>query len=333
MTESRATKPAATGGKSGKSNAARGARARRSAALSAGELEAAIAASGAAVLRQRIGAKRLDFVSGANGLFPRLGIAKAPASVEAFHRFLTPEARRIRDGLVENGARMGAYQIEYQMIDAAGARRWVEESGAAVALEDGGCELRALIRSIDDRKAREFDLERCAFADELTGAMNRQKLREALEVELAAAAREERAAAYVVVGIDDLGAINSDYGFDIADGVICEVADRIRSLLGENDKIGRTAGNKFGLILFSAPGAALRDYCRDIISTVRKTAIETSKGALPVSACVGAAPFDGGVRNSETVMARAEAALDEAKNVGRSSWSVFSEKTDVIPSR
>ena len=53
--------------------------------------------------------------------------------------------------------------------------------------------------------------------------------------------------AFVLVGIDHLAGLNEAFGFDVADEVIVEVAQRIRSRLRGGDILGRFSGNKFGV--------------------------------------------------------------------------------------
>ena len=88
-----------------------------------------------------------------------------------------------------------------------------------------------------------------ACFDELTGHLNRTRLRERLTSVIQKAVAEDRSCAYVVASIDRLAVINETYGFDVADEVIVAAGQRLAQTLRGSDVIGRTAGNKFGVIL------------------------------------------------------------------------------------
>jgi diguanylate cyclase (GGDEF)-like protein len=145
-------------------------------------------------------------------------------------------------------------------------------------------------------------------------------------------AAEKKTGAYLLAGIDDLGGINADFGFEVADDVIREIASRLSAVLSDGDSIGRVAGTKFGIVIAEANETRLRETCTRLMNTVRENVIDTSKGAVTASICLGSVelPDEAG---ANVVMARAEAALDQAKRSGRSSWATFNEKTDTISLR
>jgi diguanylate cyclase (GGDEF)-like protein len=136
-----------------------------------------------------------------------------------------------------------------------------------------------------------------------------------------------------MAGVDDLGAINNDFGFDVADQVIVEVSRRLESVLAEGDLMGRVAGTKFGIFLNNAPSERVREVCIRLLNIVRENVIETRRGSVTASICIGAVEAPRDAENAHAAMASAEAALDQAKRLGRSSWSSFSEKTDTISMR
>lgn len=225
------------------------------------------------------------------------------------------------------------YACEYQLSRRAGDSHWVEERGGWLG-EGRGKRLIGVIRSIETQKRRDAHLAWLAENDELTGVMNRSQMRVRLDEALAAvkpAAAE--AGAYLLIGIDDVGAINADFGFDVADEVIVECSKRIAAALGPNDLIGRVAGTKFGVYLASAGGDRLRDICVRLLNAARERVIETAKGSVAASLSIGAVEAPRDADSAHKAMARAEAALDQAKRLGRSSWSAFSEKTETVTQR
>lgn len=225
-----------------------------------------------------------------------------------------------------------SYFCEYRLRRDNGDTHWVEERGGWIGSK-GQRRLISVVRSIESQKRHEEQLAWLASNDELTGHLNRVALRRALEAAIANVKTAERGAAYLLVGIDDLGAVNADFGFDAADKVIVEIADRLASVVGEEDQIGRVAGTKFGIVITSCDEASLREVCARLMNAVRESVIETRRGGVAASISIGAVTLPENADTCNIAMARAEAALDAAKRQGKSSWSAFSDNTDTVSMR
>ncbi|WP_425410314.1 EAL domain-containing protein [Hyphococcus sp.] len=225
-----------------------------------------------------------------------------------------------------------SYACEYRLKTNDHAGDWVEERGGWIG---AGPQRRLIgvIRSIENRKQREAELSRLAINDDLTGISNRAYLRKVLDEQIDRLASGETTGAYLMAGVDDVGAVNADFGFEAADMVIVEVANRLESLLGPNDQIGRVAGTKFGIIIADCDEEQLRQLCVRFLNVVREHVIEAKGGAVAASICLGAVRLPEQAGDSYAAMTRAEAALDAAKRIGKSSWSAFSEKTDAVSMR
>ena len=259
--------------------------------------------------------------------------AETLASISGFLGKMDPEDLMTREAAVSEACESGnGYTVEYRLKGDDGALRWFEERGSW--LKVGGEErLIGMIRTIEDQKRRETRLSWLASYDELTGQLNRSRTRDVLEKHIEAFKSGGRPGAYIVVGIDDVGMINTDFGFDIADQVIVETSARLKSVLEEGDAIGRVAGTKFGIIVSRGDKDSLRTICNNILGVVRERVVATSAGGITVSVCAGAAQIENDVTAADIAMARAEAALDAAKQIGQSSWAMFSEKTDTTNRR
>jgi EAL domain-containing protein (putative c-di-GMP-specific phosphodiesterase class I) len=86
------------------------------------------------------------------------------------------------------------------------------------------------------------------------------------------------------------------------------------------------------MIADSTP-AAVRDTSIRLMNAVRESVIHTKRGGIAASISIGAVNVPDDADNSQGAMARAEAALDQAKRLGRSSWASFTETTDTVSQR
>lgn len=225
-----------------------------------------------------------------------------------------------------------SYCCEYRIVGAAGLAHWVEERGGWIGSGESA-RLIGILRSIESDKQREKELAWLASNDDLTGLLNRTNVRARLDDFLKDAEKRGRRGVYLLAGIDDLGGINADFGFEIADEVIVEIGARLNSVLGPGDHIGRVAGTKFGILAVDSGPESQRDLATRLMNVVREKVVETRRGAVAASICIGAVNLPEDAENSHGAMARAEAALDQAKSHGRSSWAAFSEKTETVSLR
>lgn len=224
-----------------------------------------------------------------------------------------------------------SFSLEYEISRPDEDPIWVEERSGWIGA-GASKRLIGLIRSIDAQKQHEGRLAWLARYDELTGVLNRSELRRELRAAFDTSGGKPTGA-YILAGIDDLGSVNADFGFDVADEVIAEVAARLKRLLKPGDAIGRIAGTKFGILLHNVSQESIRDTCIQYLNAVRESVIDTRRGAVAASICLGAISLPEDAADAHLAMARAEASLDQAKRIGRSSWSPFSEKTDIVSSR
>ncbi|WP_411816632.1 putative bifunctional diguanylate cyclase/phosphodiesterase [Hyphococcus sp. DH-69] len=225
-----------------------------------------------------------------------------------------------------------SYACEYQLRRPDGKGHWVEERGGWIGTGPNR-RLISVIRSIEGRKRREEQLSWLALNDELTGLLNRAHLRKTLETHIARLESGEQTGAYILAGIDDVGAINADFGFEAADKVIVETSQRLSGVLGPKDRIGRVAGTKFGIIINDCDAEELRQVCVRLLNVVRENVVNTKSGAVAASVSLGAVSLPEQATTTNETMTRAEAALDAAKRIGKSSWSLFTDKTDVVSMR
>ncbi len=263
-----------------------------------------------------------------------LGLKEA-ANIDSFNKLIarmSPEDAVQRDASIKRAHQDSeSYQVEYSLHTDKNSRRWVEERGNWLKI--GGVErLIGVIRIIDEQKNREARLSYLATYDELTGQLNRARTREILRERLHNLSTSKNEAAYLLIGVDNLGGINADFGFDVADEVIVEISRRLKSVLGRGDALGRVAGTKFGVVL-GENDPDIRTICTALLGIVRASIIDTAQGGIASSVCIGVAPINDKSINADIVMSQAEAALDKAKRIGASSWTTYAENSETTTLR
>jgi diguanylate cyclase (GGDEF)-like protein len=235
-----------------------------------------------------------------------------------------PEGRGKLSALIENRVRETvSFDIDVELASALGSV-WFAMLGVRIPNADGATEcLAGVMREITERKRESQRLSYLATRDELTGHLNRNSLRAELAEAIERAKREEHHCAFLVASIDRLAMINDSYGFGAADEVIVAVGERLSHSLRSSDVIGRTAGNKFGVILKNCTDQEIVIVADRLRAAVRGSVIETRSGQVAATSSVGAVWLPSGAASSQEAMLRAEEALERARRDGRDGFTMY----------
>jgi diguanylate cyclase (GGDEF)-like protein len=267
---------------------------------------------------------------GANAAAVLTGIPEdVLASGDAFSKAIEP-VRAIRKEAIwksaENNATGGGfYHIEYGLrVSASAPLLWVEESGCWFAGADGKpARVQGLVKANNERRAREDQLVKLSQNDPLTGELNRSHLVAALAEAAAETLRFRSAFAFMLIGIDHLARINDAFGFDVADEVVREVAQRIRARLRGGDVLGRFSGNKFGLVLKNCTVDDMNVAAERFLAAIREKVVVTRLGPVAVTVSIGAINAPRHAQTAEDAMNRTQEALDMAKARRRGSFTAW----------
>jgi diguanylate cyclase (GGDEF)-like protein len=155
-----------------------------------------------------------------------------------------------------------------------------------------------------------------ATHDELSKLLNRRAIVEAGERELTLSRRLKRELTIAFIDIDMFKHFNDRFGHDAGDQVIVDVARILEQTCRNIDFVGRYGGEEFLIVL---PGASRSDaaiIADRLVNAVRQYRF---RDTYPVTISVGMAtlPHEDESCAWDGLMLRADAALYEAKDLGR----------------
>lgn len=168
-----------------------------------------------------------------------------------------------------------------------------------------------LILMAGDRLRAEF--EHLASHDALTHVLTRRVFLEHGEQELARCRRHGRSMALLLLGIDHFKAINDTHGHQMGDRVLVDMVERITDLLRRPDQLARFGGEEFVIML---PETSLNEAI-PVAERILAQVAELREGLPPITVSIGVAtnrPDEGAI---DTLVARADKALYQAKDEGR----------------
>jgi diguanylate cyclase (GGDEF)-like protein len=246
------------------------------------------------------------------------------ANARSFIDGIAPERRKELQALLDQRSTASAFFLaDIEIASALGAVTFTL-TGTRIPDESGRtARLVGLMRDTTERVREVRRLTYLATRDELTGHLNRNALREELSQAIESAKAESRNCAFLVASVDRLAMINDSFGFDTADEVILGVGERLARSLRSSDVIGRTAGNKFGVLLKNCRETEIAVVAKRLREAVRGHAIETRSGLVAATCSVGAVWLPQAASTSQEAMLRAEQALEKARANGRDGFAAY----------
>jgi diguanylate cyclase len=152
--------------------------------------------------------------------------------------------------------------------------------------------------------------------DQLTGALNRRGLDDALLRESARAGRSGTPLCIALIDLDNFKKVNDTFGHQAGDAVLAHLVSIVKETIRSNDLIGRYGGEEFILIL---PDASIDEAVAVTGRLQRELAakpVPWGPGHLEVTFSAGVALLRRG-DNEATLINHADQALYEAKRVGK----------------
>ena len=117
--------------------------------------------------------------------------------------------------------------------------------------------------------------------------------------------------------------INDSFGFDAGEEVIMAVGDRLAKTLRGTDVIGRTAGNKFGVILKNCSEKEIAVVASRLRAAVRGQAWTRAAAWWRPPSASARCGCRQAASTSQEAMLRAEEALDQARAAGRDGFAAY----------
>ena len=148
-------------------------------------------------------------------------------------------------------------------------------------------------------------------------------MRQTLDEALRNAAHRKKGCALFMIDLDRFKNVNDTLGHPVGDALLRQVAERLKSVMGNHGQVGRLGGDEFQAVL---PGAVdiglLESLARTLIEQVsRPYMIEGNK--VTIGASVGIVIGDPGRASADALVRNADLALYAAKGAGRGKHRLY----------
>lgn len=179
----------------------------------------------------------------------------------------------------------------------------------------------SLLNSITQRKQEE--LYYLAHYDQLTRIPNRMLLTDRLHMACREAKRNGTQVGLMFVDLDRFKQINDTMGHGFGDLLLQAVAERLESCIRCNDTVARLGGDEFAVLLVNLPDAREAEITARRIVDYFRLPFNILEREIFITASLGIAIYPVDESESGNLLAKADAAMYEAKQSGRNAFRSY----------
>lgn len=167
-----------------------------------------------------------------------------------------------------------------------------------------------------------------AERDPLTGLYNRRRFQQELGRALYGTARRGTTGALMLFDLDEFKHINDTFGHQAGDSILLRVAGEISGLIRHTEQFARLGGDEFGVLMPEATPAEVQRLAERIIRSVAQIPFRIDGRAIQLTTSIGIAMYPEHGTEHDELVARADAAMYQAKAAGKNGWRIYRPDLD-----
>jgi diguanylate cyclase (GGDEF)-like protein/PAS domain S-box-containing protein len=186
----------------------------------------------------------------------------------------------------------------------------------------------SVFSDITEKKDAEYKIHNMAFYDPLTNLPNRRLLLDRFDHEIAISKRHNQFGAVLYLDLDHFKILNDSQGHLVGDELLIQVAQRLASVLREEDTPARLGGDEFVVLLHANSESldAAADHAIVVAEKIREqlnTPFVLGQYEHQIGTSIGVALFPEGQENPDAVLQQADTAMYRSKSSGRNAINFF----------
>jgi diguanylate cyclase (GGDEF)-like protein/PAS domain S-box-containing protein len=162
-----------------------------------------------------------------------------------------------------------------------------------------------------------------AERDPLTGLFNRHRFQTELERVVSEAERREERCAVIFFDLDEFKEINDSFGHRAGDALLIRVAGEVGTLVRRNEIFARLGGDEFAILLPNVRTNEAEALAERVVRAVAQIPFRFEGRNLRLTTSLGVACLPDHAADADELVAKADIAMYQAKQVGKNTWRVF----------
>ncbi|PUA20214.1 EAL domain-containing protein [Glaciimonas sp. PCH181] len=205
--------------------------------------------------------------------------------------------------------------LQYRVVRPDGEIRWLEDRAKTVRDVNGqALRIDGVAADISERKASDDRNEFLANYDPLTGLPNRNFFMNRLEQGLVQARRSQRKLGLLSLDIDRFKSINEHFGRPFGDDLLCEIGEKLQSVLRAGDTVARLGDDEFVIVLSEIREAENAGQFAMRVLKVFLLPLMVRGHELNISISIGVSVYPDDGIEAATLLKHADVAMYRAKD-------------------
>jgi len=228
-----------------------------------------------------------------------------------------------------NAGEVPGFVMQKRYIQPDGTIRWVNMTVAPMQVEDASKPRHlCMTEDISERKIAEDKLTFMANYDLLTQLPNRELFADRFQQAAAHSKRTGTQVAICFLDLDNFKPINDNYGHNVGDGLLVEVAKRIKECIREGDTVSRQGGDEFTLLLSDIENYEQCEQTLDRIHLALSQPYLIAGCPCNITASSGVTLYPADNVDMDTLIRHADQAMYQSKLAGKHRYQLFNPQYD-----
>ena len=199
----------------------------------------------------------------------------------------------------------------------------VEVYGMPVIVGGEQVGILGVYQDVSSRKQAEEQLHYMATHDLLTNLPNRFLFNDRLNQAVAKAKRGDRRFAVLFLDLDGFKEVNDRFGHQKGDGILQQVAERLKGCLRGSDTLARLGGDEFSLILEDIQETRSAAAVPQKLLAALAAPFYLDENEITITASIGVSLYPDDGDSTELLLKQADTAMYRAKEIGGNIYVYF----------
>lgn len=226
------------------------------------------------------------------------------------------------------------FQLEYDLVNAAGEERKVIERGIKVFDEFGDLiAINGFVTDVTENHRLLTELEHLTNFDRLTGLFNRSQFEASVEDILIASDRRQVVHNLLYIDLDQFKLVNDTAGYVVGDHLLQLVASRLQSRVRRFDILARLTADEFAVLLYNCSLEEASHIAMELGEVIERHPYYYQDRCFWLTASIGISSTAEGPGSLDELLSAAEQASHAAKESGRNRVHLFDYKDNLLQQR